>query len=161
MARPVLDLSRRRFHPGWVLLGAVIGRSLGLVGGMNFAFWYFADPTALLWWQILGTVVGALFLPLAMTSSATLHTKGAILGLGAGFGVAAYGVEIWAYLLPSEGSAGLAGITVAQGIFVEWIMTHGAWLGLVIGWVVGAAIHRRRKGAPPQVEAKEEVEESA
>ena len=161
MSRPRLDLSRRRFHPGWLILGAVIGRSLGLIGGMNFAFWYFADPTTLAAWQILGAILGALFLSLVMTSSSTPHTKGGILGLGLGFAAASYSAELWAWLRTGASSAGLAGITVAQGIFVEWLMLHGAWLGGLIGWIVGAAIHRKRRTVLPRVEAAEEVGESA
>ena len=141
------DISLRRFHPLWLIAGALIGRALGLVGGLNFSFWYFANPAALIGWQVFGAITGALFASFLMTSRVPLQTKGAVLGLGIGFAAAIYGGEIQSALRPSMGSRGLAGMPVGEGIFFEWAYMHLAFLGAVVGWIISAAIARKRRKA--------------
>jgi len=145
MGKVRLDISARRFHPGWLIVGAFIGAGLGRYSGMDFAFWYFANPTALIMWQILGAIVIALLSSFLMTSDASPALKGSLLGAGIGFACAFYGASIWA-MFPSEGnSPGLAGISVAEGIFLAWLILHATILGFFAGWIAGAVINRRRR----------------
>jgi len=137
-----IDLSLRRFSPLWLLVGALIGRAAGLILGMNIDFWYFTDARALWFWQIALAILGALFYSFLMTSDSDTRLKGSLLGLGAGFGLAAYGGELWASL-QHRTPPGLKSITVAEGIIYEWLMLHGAWLGVLIGWIIGSAIRRK------------------
>ncbi len=139
------DLSRRRFHPIWLIIGAIVGRAVGLFWGLNLNFWYFATPGALIGWQIFGAIACALLCSFMMTSNVSLHTKGAILGLGIGFGVSLYGGELWSYGQTGRTPAGLQGMIAAEGIFLDWLVQHSAWLGLVIGWIIGAVVSRRRR----------------
>ena len=147
MKASLFDISLRRLHPLWLVAGALIGRALGLVGGLNFSFWYFAHPAALVGWQVFGAIAGALFASFLMTSRVPLQTRGAVLGLGIGFAVALYGGEIQAALRPAMGSKGLAGMPVGDGVFFEWAFMHLAFLGAVAGWIIGAAIARKRRKA--------------
>ncbi len=141
------DISLRRFYPLWLIAGALIGRALGLVGGLNFSFWYFAHPAALVGWQVLGAIASALFTSFLMTSRVPLQTKGAVLGLGIGFAAAIYAGEIQSALRPAMGSRGLGGMPVGEGILFEWAYMHLAFLGAVVGWIIGAVIARRRRKA--------------
>jgi hypothetical protein len=152
MKKVEFDISVKRFDPGWLLLGVLVGRALGLVGGMNFSFWYFASPGALIFWQVFGAVVCALFTSFLMTSRATLHLKGALLGMGICFAIVLYSGEIWALLQTGRSSSGLAGMRADEGIFFEWILLHSAWLGIIAGWIVGALISRRNRNSPDESE---------
>jgi hypothetical protein len=147
-----IDLSLRRFSPLWLLVGALIGRAAGLILGMNIDFWYFTDARALWFWQIALTILGALFYSFLMTSDSDTRLKGSLLGLGAGFGIAAYGGELWASL-QHRTPPGLKGITVAEGIIYEWLMMHGAWLGVLVGWIIGSAVRRKNIANPLQLTA--------
>lgn len=138
-----LDISAKRFHPAWLILGALIGRCVGLIGGLNFGFWYFSDPAALIGWQIFAAVVSALFISFLMTSEATYHTKGAILGLGIGFAAVTYGCEIYLYIKGNEDVRWLTDLNVADGILFEWVYMHAAWISCVIGWIIGAVINKK------------------
>jgi hypothetical protein len=139
------DISPRRLSPLWLIVGALIGRAVGLFGGLNFAFWYFASPGSLIGWQVFGAFVCGLFCSFLMTSNASLHTKGALLGLGVGFAAAFYGGEMWAYMQPGRNPSGLQGMIAAEGIFLDWLVQHCAWLGLVVGWITGAVISRKHR----------------
>ena len=141
------DITIKRFHPVWLLLGALIGRALGLVGWLNFSFWYFASPSALIGWQIIVAIVCALFYSFLMTSRTTPHTKGALLGLGVCFAIALYGGEIWASMQAGRSPGGLIGMPAGEGIFFEWILIHSAWFGVIVGWIIGALISRGHRKA--------------
>lgn len=143
MTKSRLDISLRRFRPSWLILGALIGTALGKYGGMNFAFWYFASPIAVIGWQIFGAIVGALFVSLLMTSAQSRVLKASILGAGIGFACAFYGASVWAMFPSNADPPGLAGISVAEGIFLDWLILHSAIFGFFIGWIVGALIARR------------------
>jgi len=142
MKKLEIDLTSERFHPVWLFVGALIGRAAGLELGLNLGFWYFADPAAVIVWEVLGVFSGALFFSFMMTSSADMRLKGAILGLGIGFSTALYGGEIWA-AFQHRAVRGLTGMSVAEGIFFEWVLMHASWLGCAVGWITGAAIRRR------------------
>jgi hypothetical protein len=145
MHRIMFDISRKRFHPGWLILGAIVGNGLGYFGAMQFGFWYFTVESTRIGWQIFGAIACALFSSFAMTSDATSHTKGAVLGLGLGFSVAFYGGMIWIHMQPARAVGGLAGMTFAEGIFYDWLIMHLSWLGAIVGWIVGAVIAGRRR----------------
>ncbi len=140
------DITRKRFHPLWLLLGAIIGRGLGLIGGLNFAFWYYSDPGVVLAWQIFGAIVVALFYSFLMTSKSSLQLKGGLLGLGIGFALALYGGEIWAHIAPDRERANLVTMSFDEGLVLEWVYMHSAWLGLIVGWITAIIISRRRAG---------------
>ena len=142
------DISRTRFHPVWLIVGALIGRGLGLVGGLNFAFWYYSDPGAVLGWQIFGAIAGAIFCSFLMTSKSTPQLKGAILGLGIGFALACYIGETWSHVAPDRTPANLVTMSFGEGIVYEWTYMHASWLGLIIGWITGAIISRRTQTIP-------------
>ena len=142
-----LDISPRRFHPLWMILGVVIGAALGHLGAMNFAFWYFASPSAIVLWKIFAAVACALFASFLMTSDAPPRLKGAILGMGIAFAVVFYCGELWSVLQTGRSPAGLAGMSVAEGIFFEWLIIHATLLGLIAGWIVGAVVSRGRRDA--------------
>jgi hypothetical protein len=147
MNKLTFDISRRRFSPLWLLIGAVIGRSLGLSLGLNLGFWYFASIPSVMAWQICVAVIAALFYSFLMTSPATRATKGALLGLGSGFAVAMMIAEIWSNM-PGRIAGGLVGLSVSEGIFIEWAIMHSTWLGLIIGWIIGASADRRIRRMP-------------
>jgi hypothetical protein len=142
MTKYDIDLSNRRFNILWLLVGALIGRALGLILGLNLGMWYFADHTGVIAWQVFGVFTVSLFTSFMMTSDAPSQTKGAILGMGTMFAVAVYGGEVW--MAMHHLSNGYAGLSVAEGIFFEWVWMHSSWLGLVIGWIIGARIAKRR-----------------
>jgi hypothetical protein len=144
-----IDLSRKRFNPLWLVVGALIGRAAGLILGLNLDFWYFAGTRALWFWQIVLTILGALFYSFLMTSDSDTRLKGALLGLGAGFSAVVWGGEFWT-ALQHRTPPGLQGMTVAEGIFFEWLMMHAGWLGLFIGWIIGAAINRKNRATAVQ-----------
>ena len=148
------DISIRRFNPVWLITGAVIGRAAGLMAGMNFALWFFAQPSVLLGWQIFGAIAGALFLSFVMTSDAIPHVKWGIFGLGGGFALVFYIGEILAALSPGASVKGLAGMGYGEAIFFEWAYIHAAWIGAIIGIVAGSIIAKRQSG---QKKVKEET----
>ena len=153
------EISRRRFHSGWLVLGAVYGSALGHYGALNFAYWYFAKGGAIVGWMIFGAIAGALFISFLMTSNATLHTKGAILGLGAGATIAFLSCAIWAATQTGRDPGGLQGISVGEGVFMEWIIMHGTFLGIILGWIAGAIISRRNHPRrPAEASSPEEPE---
>jgi hypothetical protein len=145
MGKVRLDISSRRFHPVWLIIGALIGAGLGRYSGMNFAFWYFANPAVLIMWQILGAIAFALFASFLMTSDVSPALKGSLLGAGIGFACAFYGASIWTMFPPEGGSPGLAGISVANGIFLDWLILHASILGFFVGWIAGAVAARRNR----------------
>ncbi len=139
------DISPRRFHPLWLIIGAVIGRALGLILGLNLHAWYFATTSALIEWQIFGAIVCALFVSFLMTSRAIPQLKYALLGIGIGFAFATYTGEMWTVLQSGRDHGGLAGMTVDEGIFFDWLLTHIALFGAIIGLIACAVISRRHK----------------
>ncbi|HDS29977.1 MAG TPA: hypothetical protein ENN67_02920 [Firmicutes bacterium] len=139
------DISPRRLSFPWLVAGAVIGRALGMFIGLNVAFWYFATSASLIAWQVSGAFFCGLFLSFLMTSKAAYQTKGALLGLGAGFAIAFYSGEIWSFMQPGRDPAGLQGMLASEGIFFDWMVQHGSWLGLIIGWIAGALISKKRR----------------
>ena len=143
MKKSGFDFSVKRLQPVWLIVGVLIGHALGLFGGLNLGLWYFASPGALIGWQIFGAVFCALFCSFMMTSNAPAQTKGAVLGMGIGFALAFYVGDFWTYLQPDRDPAGPQGMIAAEGIFFDWLMQHAAWLGLIVGWVVGNFISRK------------------
>ena len=142
------DISKRRFSPLWLIVGAIIGRAAGLMAGMNFALWYFAQPSVLLGWQIFGVIAGALFLSFVMTSDVIPHLKWGIFGLGAGFALAFYIGEIHAAMSAAAAGKGLAGLVYGDAIFFDWTYMHAAWVGTILGIIAGGIIARRRAKSP-------------
>lgn len=138
------EISRRHYHPGWLVTGAVIGRAAGLMLGLNLGFWYLADPVNLIAWQITGAIITAILCSMVMTSDTTVQTKGALLGLGIGFAVAVYSGEIWINMQAGRDADGFRAFEYAEGIFFEWYYQHMSFLGLIIGWITGVVISRRR-----------------
>jgi hypothetical protein len=144
MSKFEIDLSNERFHPVWMLVGALIGRAAGLMLGMSLGNWYIADPGAVIVWQILGIFVGAMFYSFMMTSDAGLRLKYSLLGLGTFFALAMYGGEIWTMFQHRE-VRGLGGMEYSEGIFFDWFVTHSGVLGGIVGWIMGNVIVRRQK----------------
>jgi hypothetical protein len=141
-----IDLSNERFHPVWLLVGALIGRAGGLLLGLCLGFWYVADNASVIMWEILGIFAGALFYSFLMTSTTGIRLKGGLLGLGIGLAIAAYGGEIWAMFQHRE-VRGLIGMTYADGIFFEWVILHLSVSGCFIGWFIGNMIYKKGEKA--------------
>jgi hypothetical protein len=139
-----IDLSNERFHPVWLLVGGLIGRAAGMWLGMEVGFWYIADPRAVIVWEILGVLSGALFYSFLMTSGAGIRLKSSLLGLGAFFSIAVYGGEIWTVFQHRE-VRGLTGMDYAEGIFYEWVVLHSSLLGTLVGLIVGNILSRKRR----------------
>ncbi len=134
------EISLSRFNIIWLIAGAIIGRALGYVLGMDLGFWYFTDTGPLLGWQITLGIVSALFYSFMMTSKFPPYLKGAVLGAGLGFALMHYGGELRA-MAPPEGSLpGLANLDVGSGIFTDWLYIHstmvGGFIGLIIGYII-------------------------
>lgn len=144
------DISLRRLHPVWLIVGAVIGRAAGLMAGLNFAFWFNANPSTLVAWQIFGAIAVALFLSIVMTSNVIPHIKGGILGLGTGFALAFYSGEIRAIGIDNPDRSGLPAMNFGDAIFFEWVYMHSAWIGAIIGIAIGAYLARKKRiNTPP------------
>jgi hypothetical protein len=139
-----IDLSNERFHPVWLLVGALIGRAGGLLLGLCLGFWYVADKPSVVVWEILGIFAGALFYSFLMTSKSGTRLKGGLLGLGTGLAIAAYGGEVWAMFQHTE-VRGLTGMMYSDAIFFEWVILHLSVTGCIVGWIIGNVIYRRRQ----------------
>ncbi|MFH1675481.1 MAG: hypothetical protein ABIC40_00550 [bacterium] len=138
------EISRERFNPLWLIVGLIIGRAIGLFGGLNLGFWYIADPVKLIWWQIFGAVMTSLFCSFLMTSRASVILKWSLIGMGIGFAVGVYGGEVKSLFQSGQEIRGLKGIDFGAGIFMDWYVQHLAILGLFIGWITSAAVYRKR-----------------
>ena len=138
------EISKKRFNPIWLAVGLIIGRAIGLFGGLNLGFWYFADPVKLIWWQIFAAIATSIFCSLLMTSRASVILKWALLGMGIGFAVGVYGAEIKSLIQSGQEIRGLEGLDYGIGIFTDWYIQHLAFLGLIAGWISSAAVYRRK-----------------
>jgi len=138
------DITKKRFNPVWLIVGAITGRAFGLIFGMNVGFWHVAEPGVVITWQVLGVVAFALLTSFMMTSDIPVQTRWTLLGFTIGFALAAYGTEIWSLGLSEREVQGLRGITVGEGIFLEWMFLHAGLFGGIAGWITGAAWNRKQ-----------------
>jgi len=136
------DISRERFHPVWLVAGLIIGRTFGYVTGMNLSSWYFANMSAVVVWQIIGAIFTALIISFMMTSDLVRQVKYALFGYGAGFALALYGGEIWGL-----SHDGLSGLTAGEGVYFEWLLLHGGFLGAAVGFITGHVTSKRITGS--------------
>lgn len=144
MKKTGLTISRSRFQVIWMVTGAVIGWAAGTILGLNLGLWYFVQPGNLIFWQVISSLFCMFFYTFLMTSSSSPQMKGAILGMGILFSIAVYGGEIWA-MVQDRPVRWITSMTVAEGIFYEWLIMHSAWLGIALGWIIGAGIERKQK----------------
>lgn len=137
------DISAKRFNPLWLIVGAIIGRAIGLIAGLNFQHWYFATAGPVIGWQVFGMIFFALFFSFLMTSNAGLNLKFGLLGLGAAFAIVLYGGEIWAMFQAGRSPAWFTGMTTSEGIFFEWLLIHATWIGGIVGMIVGLIVQKK------------------
>lgn len=137
------DISAKRFNPLWLIVGAVIGRAIGLIGGLNFQQWYFATAGPVVGWQVFGMIFFALLFSFLMTSNAGLNLKFGLLGLGIAFAIALYGGEIWAMFQAGRSPAWFTGMTTSEGIFFEWLLIHTTWIGGIVGMIAGLIVQKK------------------
>lgn len=137
------DISAKRLNTLWLIVGAIIGRAIGLIAGLNFQHWYFATAGPIVGWQVFGIIFFALFFSFLMTSNARLNLKFGLLGLGAAFAIAMYGGEIWAMVQAGRSPAWFTGMTTSEGIFFEWLLIHATWIGGIVGMIVGLIVQKK------------------
>lgn len=135
------DINKNRFNPKWLIVGAIIGRYIGLLGGLDIGMWALADSAALIGWQILGAVIGALFFSFLMTSKSPFQTKGALLGLGIGMTAGIISAEFQTAI---SGKGGLQNMPVDMGIWYDWLIMHLGWIGCISGWIIGAVLWKKK-----------------
>lgn len=139
-----LDISRKRFHPLWLIIGALIGWAFGYYSGLDFGQWYFASGGWVLFWEIVFAIFSSLFYSFMMTSNAPLHTKGAILGLGTGFAFTVYAGEIYMAFIEKSPATHIYQMSFGEGIFYDWVFMHFGWFGCIAGWIIGTVVHKKR-----------------